>query len=165
MTTKNIIVATGSNGEIGYKQNLPWKDYNDLSWFKKMTYNDYLLMGRKTWESIPYDKLDGRIVYVLSRECKESFDGKVRWVNCLCNVPKIERQIDSTLWVCGGESIYNYFVNTNKYDNIFLTRFYGSYKADCFFPLNYVYENTTRVAKWVPRNENFPDGTYREIRS
>ena len=56
MSSKNklkAIVAISENSVIGKNGDLPWRISEDLKWFKKITLGHTLLMGRKTWESLP----------------------------------------------------------------------------------------------------------------
>ena len=61
-----MIVACDRNGAIGKDGDLPWRQSTDLKHFKQITMNSNLIMGRKTWDSLP-GKLPGREHYVLSR--------------------------------------------------------------------------------------------------
>ena len=63
------IVAVSQNGVIGKKGGLPWRLKEDLKWFKKITMGHTVLMGRKTWDSLPFP-LPGRKNWVLSRSMK-----------------------------------------------------------------------------------------------
>ena len=67
----NIIVAVDSNNGIGLNNKLPWIIREDLNFFKMMTTgkkNNVVIMGRKTWESIPekYKPLANRFNIILS---------------------------------------------------------------------------------------------------
>ena len=59
------IVAISENSVIGKNGDLPWRISEDLKWFKKITLGRTLLMGRKTWESLP-GALPGRENWVIS---------------------------------------------------------------------------------------------------
>ena len=59
------IVAISENSVIGKNGDLPWRISEDLKWFKKITLGRTLLMGRKTWESLP-GPLPGRENWVIS---------------------------------------------------------------------------------------------------
>ena len=54
------IAAVSQNGVIGRQGDLPWRLPEDLKWFKKITMGGILLMGRKTWESLPGPSPAGR---------------------------------------------------------------------------------------------------------
>lgn len=64
--TLSIIAARAANGAIGKDNRLLWHLKDDLLRFKKMTMGRSLVMGRKTFESLP-GLLPGRIHYVLSK--------------------------------------------------------------------------------------------------
>ena len=61
------IVAKSRNGVIGVDGDLPWKLSSDLKFFKKATLGKPVLMGRVTWESLPF-ALPGRPNLVLTRQ-------------------------------------------------------------------------------------------------
>ena len=58
--TVNLIVASGRNGAIGRKGELIWHISDDLKRFKSLTTGYPVIMGRKTWESLPKKPLPGR---------------------------------------------------------------------------------------------------------
>ena len=93
-----MIVACDRNGAIGKDGDLPWRQSTDLQHFKKITMNSNLIMGRKTWDSLP-GKLPGREHYVLSR-------GEVDEVE----VVTFEQALEMEGWVIGGGEIYNLFL-------------------------------------------------------
>ena len=62
----HLIWAQDKNGGIGYKGQLPWHIPEDLQNFKKLTLNSTILMGRKTWESLPIKPLPRRRSIVLT---------------------------------------------------------------------------------------------------
>lgn len=69
MTTEpklSLIVARAKNGVIGVDGDLPWRLSSDLKFFKKTTLGKPVLMGRVTWESLPFP-LPGRPNLVLTR--------------------------------------------------------------------------------------------------
>lgn len=62
-----LIVARGRNGVIGRDGDLPWRLPEDLKFFKQVTAGAPLIMGRRTWESLPRQPLPGRANIVVSR--------------------------------------------------------------------------------------------------
>jgi dihydrofolate reductase len=94
-----MIVACDRNGAIGKGGDLPWKQSTDLQHFKNVTMDSNLIMGRKTWESLP-GKLPGREHFVLSRS--KEFE----------NVNKIdfEEALEMDGWIIGGGEIYKLFL-------------------------------------------------------
>jgi dihydrofolate reductase len=63
-----LIWAQDRNRAIGKNNTLPWRSPADLRHFKEMTKGHAVIMGRKTWESLPFKPLPGRQNYVLSRQ-------------------------------------------------------------------------------------------------
>ena len=69
-----FVVAASRNGVIGKEGKLPWRLSSDLKYFKTITMGKPLIMGRKTWESLPNKPLPGRTNIVLTRD--GSFEAK-----------------------------------------------------------------------------------------
>ena len=67
-----LVVARAQNGVIGRDGTLPWRLKSDMAWFKANTLGKPVIMGRKTWESLPKKPLPGRTNIVLSRD--QSFE-------------------------------------------------------------------------------------------
>ena len=65
MKNLGLIVAIGKNREIGYQNKLIWRIKEDLDFFKNITMNSYIIMGRTTYESLPKN-LSGRKYIILS---------------------------------------------------------------------------------------------------
>ncbi|MGZ5983802.1 MAG: dihydrofolate reductase [Caulobacteraceae bacterium] len=61
-------VARSRNGVIGRDGHLPWRLKSDLQIFKQVTLFKPVIMGRKTWDSLPKKPLPGRLNLVLSRD-------------------------------------------------------------------------------------------------
>ena len=73
-----LIVAAAQNGVIGRNNALPWRLSSDLKGFKAATMGKPMLMGRKTWDSLPKKPLPGRPHLVLSRD--HGFRAEGAWV-------------------------------------------------------------------------------------
>jgi dihydrofolate reductase len=93
-----MIVACDRNGAIGKDGDLPWKQSTDLQHFKQVTMGSNLIMGRKTWDSLP-GMLPGRTHYVLSR-------GEVEGVEVIA----LDTALEMEGWVIGGGEIYELFL-------------------------------------------------------
>jgi dihydrofolate reductase len=63
-----LVVARSRNGVIGRDGGLPWRLKSDLALFKATTLGKPVIMGRRTWESLPRKPLPGRMNIVLSRD-------------------------------------------------------------------------------------------------
>ena len=93
-----MIVACDRNGAIGKDGDLPWRQSTDLQHFKKITMGSTLIMGRKTWDSLP-GMLPGREHYVLSR-------GQVDGIPVIT----VEEALGMEGWIIGGGQIYEIFL-------------------------------------------------------
>ena len=70
-------VARSRNGVIGQAGGLPWRLKSDLQIFKSVTLFKPVIMGRKTWDSLPRKPLPGRLNVVLSRDGSFEPEGAV----------------------------------------------------------------------------------------
>ncbi|MFN6941465.1 MAG: dihydrofolate reductase, partial [Parvibaculum sp.] len=64
----SFVVAIADNGVIGRDNGLPWKLSGDMAHFKRVTMGKPVIMGRKTWESLPRKPLPGRPNIVVTRD-------------------------------------------------------------------------------------------------
>lgn len=64
----SFVVAIADNGVIGRDNGLPWRLSGDMAFFKRMTMGKPIIMGRKTWESLPRKPLPGRPNIVVTRD-------------------------------------------------------------------------------------------------
>jgi len=130
----SIIVAIGKNNEIGYKNDLLWRISDDLKRFKRFTTDNIVIMGRKTFESLPKGALPNRINIVITR------DKNLQYKNCIManSIEDAIAKSDKTkeLFIIGGEQIYKMaFPFCNK---LYLTKVDEEFTADVFFPeINY----------------------------
>lgn len=129
----NIIVAADLDNGIGKDGTLPWVCYDDLKHFKDMTMGHTLLMGRKTFESLP-NTLSGRKCIVISKS-KESVLHNDVYSDVEDALQKLSRDTN-VLWVIGGGTIYNWFLNQEKWKvkHLYLTRILDRFACDVFFP-------------------------------
>ncbi|XP_073972550.1 dihydrofolate reductase [Rhodnius prolixus] len=144
----NVIVAACENNGIGIKGDLPWRLKNEMAYFTKMTSQttnpekkNAVIMGRKTWESIPpkFKPLKGRLNVVLSKTLKETnyedaviFDNLSNAMSQLIH-PPYSNNIEN-FWVIGGASVYKEAVLSDMCHRIYLTQINKCFDCDTFFP-------------------------------
>ena len=125
-----LIAAMASNRVIGDKGRLPWRIPKDMKRFKDITMGKNVIMGRKTYESIPerYRPLSGRTNIVLSQHYDKEDD-----IIVLGSLDEVFDYIkDEESYVIGGESVYK---QTMPYANtIELTRLEREVEGDSLFP-------------------------------
>ena len=98
-----IIAAVAQNGAIGFQNNLLYRLPNDLRRFKSLTIGHTVIMGRRTFDSLPKGALPNRRNIVLSRTVKELPGAEV--------YPSLESALkacsaDEEIFIIGGSSVY-----------------------------------------------------------
>ena len=102
----NLIYAQAHGGVIGYQGTMPWHLPEDLAHFKRQTLNAPVIMGRKTWDSIPerFRPLPGRRNIVITRQTHWSAPG-AEVVHSLTDAIALLADAPEA-WVMGGAQIY-----------------------------------------------------------
>ena len=94
-----ILVAVSPEGVIGKDNKIPWHYSTDLKRFKKLTVGKTIVMGRKTWESLPTKPLPDRRNIVIT---KSKLDG----VECFKSIEEAMQNCEGDVWFIGGAGIY-----------------------------------------------------------
>jgi dihydrofolate reductase len=127
----SIIAAVGENGEIGGNGNLLCRLPADLQHFKKITSGHTVIMGRKTFESLPKGPLPNRRNIVISRNANLKISGAEIYTS-IASALSVLREEDE-VFVIGGAQIYGQ--TAELAERIYLTRIHASFpEADAFFP-------------------------------
>jgi len=140
----SIIVAFDKNRLIGSNNALPWHIPEDLKLFKARTLGHPIILGRKTWDSLPKRPLKGRLNVIVSQTKKslELFteDDLSQFVYFH---PDLKSAIKFATWYCpnssetfivGGRQIYETALKEDVVDKIYATEVHGDYEGDTFFP-------------------------------
>jgi dihydrofolate reductase len=102
----NMIFAQSANGVIGHNNAMPWHLPEDLAHFKKLTFGSPVVMGRKTWDSLPprFRPLPGRINVVITRQPDWQVAGAqtADSLNAALTLCKASGEV----WIIGGAQIY-----------------------------------------------------------
>jgi dihydrofolate reductase len=127
-----FVVAISRNGVIGRDGGLPWRLPSDLKRFKAITMGKPIIMGRKTWESLPKKPLPGRENIVVTRQSNYIAKG----AHVVATIEDALRLAESSgpeeIAVIGGGEIYrNLF---NRVDRLCLTEVDLEVEGDTFFP-------------------------------
>jgi dihydrofolate reductase len=132
----SLIVAQGRNRVIGAGGQLPWRLKDDMAHFKRTTMGAPVIMGRKTWESLPKRPLPGRPNIVISRDWNyDAAEARVySSVSPAVNAAKAMalREGQSEVFVIGGAAIYELVLPIA--DRIYLTEVDAAPEGDVFFP-------------------------------
>lgn len=141
-----ILACLDSQNGIGKNNSIPWKIPEDLSWFKRMTKQSYIIIGRKTWESLPRKVKEDpqRTILVISK----SLDIP----NAFPSIPDAHGWIFNdkkwtTIVYAGGNQIYREAMNKRYAQYLYLTTIDKFYDCDVFYPnipIHYALENVEK---------------------
>lgn len=121
-----LVLAMAKNGVIGKDGAIPWRIADDLKRFKQLTLGKPVVMGRKTWDSLPRKPLPGRDNVVVTRQRDWSAEGAI-----------IASSLDEALAgrgdvsVIGGGEIYREALP--RADRIELTEVHRDFDGDAYF--------------------------------
>jgi dihydrofolate reductase/thymidylate synthase len=128
-----IISAVENNRGIGKNNELPWKIKEDLEFFKQMTVNSTVIMGKNTYDSLPIKPLPNRYNIVITNNIQETENKNLLFTTIINAKEYIKNNtLYKDIFIIGGEQIYTYFVkHVNK---IYLTVIDKKYECDRKFP-------------------------------
>jgi dihydrofolate reductase len=144
----SIIVAVSEDLGIGNNNELLWHLPEDMKRFRKLTYGKTVIMGKKTWESLPKRPLPGRKNIVLTDVPGECINCSVTAYSVDDALSKCEK--GEEIFVIGGGSIYRQFMNIA--DRLYVTHVHKKAPADVFFP-----EIEQRTWKVIEKEEIKPE--------
>lgn len=112
MTKFHLIFAQSSDGYIGKDNDIPWKLPEDMKRFSTLTRNHAVIMGRKTWESLPenFRPLPHRHNIVLTTNGNGSTD--FTGASVVGSVTEANRMVQNNglVWIIGGKAIYDQYM-------------------------------------------------------
>ena len=140
----SAIVAVDNNWGIGYNGDLLEHIPEDLKYFKALTTGHVVVMGRKTWDSLPQKPLKDRLNIVISRQQRGPL-GEMAF-----SIPMDEAKVrvalsedDEEWFIIGGGSIYQEFLSIC--DRVYVTKIYKDHEnVDTYFP------NLDKSDEWAP---------------
>lgn len=129
----SLVVAHNNNNVIGKNNKIPWHCPEDMAHFKELTMGSIVVMGRKTWESIPkkHRPLSGRINMVLSSSMPEYQHKDVIIKRNMKEVLSFLKDRPEKVYIIGGQSIYEQFIS--RVTHIYLTKINNNEDGDTFF--------------------------------
>ncbi len=127
----HLIWAQDFEGGIGIDGKLPWHISEDLKNFKQLTLDTKIVMGRKTWESLPIKPLPQRKNIVLSTQKQDNVQTYHSYNECLNSFKSTDK-----IFIIGGRSIYKLFFD--KADYLHITKIEIKKEGtNEFFPFNF----------------------------
>lgn len=125
----SIIVAIAQNYAIGKNNQLLWHLSADLKYFKKLTSGKTIIMGKRTYKSLPVRPLPNRRSIIISDDPNDCFDNCIMANSIEDAISKCNPETES--FVIGGGSIYRQFLPL--VDRLYITWVYKDFEADTFF--------------------------------
>lgn len=148
----SIIVACTSTGGIAKDGKIPWDISADMARFARITtetecessgYINAVIMGRKTWESLPdkHRPLRGRINIVISSTLNQDDITGARVARSLTHAHALLREYPSVakVFVIGGATLYTEALRNFQYTSVYMTLVKDDILCDTFFPMDMLY--------------------------
>lgn len=133
-----FVVAVAKNGVIGRDGALPWRISSDMKHFKAATMGKPVLMGRKTWESLPRKPLPGRQNLVLTRDANFKADGAWVYTDVAAMIAAGRAMAEASgaeeVCVIGGAQLYD--ATLQQADRIVLTEVNLEPEGDAFLRID-----------------------------
>lgn len=131
-----VIVAIADDNVIGFKGGIPWHIPDDLEFFRKTTGNNPMIMGRKTFESLPKVLQGRRHLVVTSDRTRTHADPLVSFHSsfdeALLEASNCISDVNETIYAIGGASIYASALPMA--DTVYITNVYKEFEGDVKFP-------------------------------
>ena len=131
-----LVVARARNGVIGRDGGLPWRLKSDMAFFKATTMGKPVVMGRKTWDSLPRKPLPGRLNIVVTRQLGFQAEGAEVFSTVPAALDRARQQAKSDgvpeVCVIGGAQIYD--ATLGLADRLYVTEVAAEPDGDAFFP-------------------------------
>lgn len=131
----SAIVAIDENWGIGFNGELLEKIPEDMKWFRLLTHERTILMGRKTWDSLPEKPLPDRLNLVITRG-ERKFDNMTVFINmeeAKVRAREAAKDHDDEWFVIGGGQIYKELLPFC--DRVYVTKIFKSHdNVDTYFP-------------------------------
>ncbi len=151
MVQFGMIAAMDENQGIGIKNQLPWHLPGDYRHFVETTSDGTVIMGRKTWESLPdkYRPLPNRLNIVLSSQSNYDLPEGVLLAHSLDDA--LEKAEGKT-FVIGGAKLYAEAITHPNCQTLVLTEIYDQFDCDAFFPLVPSFYKVTQAGEEIEEN-------------
>ena len=155
------IVAADKNNGIGFNGDLLEHIPEDLKYFKELTQDNIVIMGRKTWDSLPKKPLPNRLNIIITSNPKENEENvKYMTLEEAINFAVVQRP--KKVFIIGGGKIYKEFMPFVK--KIYLTRILKEYSnVDTYFPDLNNWELTQSSSIYTYKDLSYQFCTYSRI--
>lgn len=158
----NLIIASDEKNGIWKNNTLPWHIPEDLKYFAKITSTtknaekiNALIMWRKTWDSIPskFKPFKNRINCILTKKKNKTNSLNVFYFNSFeaCISDLNQKNDIEQIFIIWWAELYNYTLENDKIDKIYLTKINWDYNCDTFFsgiPENFKLKNSKKAKEY-----------------
>lgn len=127
-----ICALAKDNHVIGNEGKIPWHIPEDFKNFKELTQGCPIIMGRKTWESLPKKPLPKRENIVISSTSRDAYPYHHFNLESAVNEAKNMQNKSKYIWLIGGQRIYE--EGLKICDELHLSFVKGNYEGDTYFP-------------------------------
>lgn len=128
-----LIAAVADNGVIGYQGKIPWVIREDLQLFKQYTLDQVVIMGRKTWDSLPKKPLGGRENIVVSQTMTTiSFAAVCKTLEEAMILAGEKRK---EVFLIGGSQLYKVGLERKMITELYISHVHLEPRGDTFFPI------------------------------
>jgi len=128
----SLVLARADNGVIGNAGGLPWRLPDDMRRFKALTMGKPVVMGRKTWDSLPRKPLPGRTNIVVTRDARFSAEGAVVAHTLDAAMARAQSENPEEIAIIGGAQIYA--AALPRATRIHLTEVHADVEGDTHMP-------------------------------
>lgn len=134
-----FIWAQDKNGLIGSKGRMPWRNKEEINFFKNQTTGGIVVMGYKTWKSMNFTPLKNRINIILSHNKTVKVNNNtdkdtndiVKLVHSVEEVINVYNNSDRDMWIIGGSSVFKQF--EDYCTEAIVSTIDGDYKGDTYY--------------------------------
>jgi len=129
----SMMAACAENGVIGNGPDIPWQAKGEQLLFKALTYNQWLMVGRKTFDSM--GRLPNRKYAVISRTAEIETDENLKIFRSIEDALEQMKEITDHLYVAGGGQLYAAMID--KIDTLHLSVIHTEPEGDVTFPTSF----------------------------
>ena len=155
----SLIVCTDAEFGIGMMDGtIPFHNPADLLNFKKLTTNQIVIMGRKTWNSLPRKPLKNRLNIVITHEIDFHIKNGMVFQNIQTCINELKRPCydKQEKFIIGGETMYDYSLCHNLIDTIYHTMVHNDFQCEIkikpfiYSTMDHIHTNESQYTnKWI----------------
>jgi len=162
MSKISIIAAVADNYAIGKSNNLPWYLPADLKHFKQLTTGHAIVMGKRTFESLPNGPLPSRKNVVLTSIMSEGVNEGYYEADSLEDAIYLCEH-EEQVFIIGGATVYKQCID--KIDYLYITWIHKDFSADTYFPkINFDQWEEVKHEDYFPDENNQYSYTFSEYK-